>query len=281
VNTKALNALAGVICRAQEQDRTPMGIAFAVDSAGLHMSPETAAELERLRAQRENWKASFEAERKSRNEELGQHNEEFRAVRVAADGWKAQVAELNQLIESMRDALNGHECPPPGETPMEMVTRVAVRLMEAEAGRLPYAELAKRERVPARRQAWLTLARVEESERVAAALLSPEAARSAEKLTALLAPTQALREDEPAPKCRCDEPGADPYSCEADDCTGEFSELNPFGGGPVQGHDAKVSRTCTCGWRTTVWHVADGSAEEELHGHIVRVHGGTAPEASR
>jgi protein-tyrosine-phosphatase len=48
MNTKALNALAGVICRAQEQDRTPMGIAFAVDSAGLHMSPETAAELEQL-----------------------------------------------------------------------------------------------------------------------------------------------------------------------------------------------------------------------------------------
>jgi hypothetical protein len=50
VNTRALNALAGVICRAQEQDRTPMGIAFAVDAAGMHMSPETAVELEQLRA---------------------------------------------------------------------------------------------------------------------------------------------------------------------------------------------------------------------------------------
>jgi hypothetical protein len=49
VNTKALNSLAELICRAQEQDRTPMGIAFAIDSAGRHMSPETAAELERLR----------------------------------------------------------------------------------------------------------------------------------------------------------------------------------------------------------------------------------------
>ncbi len=49
MNTKALNALAGVICRAQEQDRTPMGIAFAVDSAGMHMSPEMAAEHAQLR----------------------------------------------------------------------------------------------------------------------------------------------------------------------------------------------------------------------------------------
>lgn len=80
------------------------------------------------------------------------------------------------------------------------------------------------------------------------------------------------------PVCRCDEPDADPYSCEADDCTGEFSELNPFGGGPVQGHDAKVSRTCGCGWRTSVWHVNDGSAEEELHGHFTRVHGGVYPD---
>lgn len=79
-------------------------------------------------------------------------------------------------------------------------------------------------------------------------------------------------------RCRCDEPDADPYACEADDCTAEFSELNPFGGGgPVEGHDAKVSRTCGCGWRTSVWHVNDGSAEEELHGHVVRVHGGTYP----
>jgi hypothetical protein len=102
----------------------------------------------------------------------------------------------------------------------------------------------------------------------------PSVDESPDALTRSFAPTQALREDAAAPKCRCDEPGADPYSCEADDCTGEFSELNPFGGGPVQGHDAKVSRTCeTCGWKTSVWHVADGSAEEELHGHTVRVHG--------
>jgi hypothetical protein len=77
--------------------------------------------------------------------------------------------------------------------------------------------------------------------------------------------------------CRCDEPGADPYACEADDCSGEFSELNPFGGGPVHGTDAKVSKVCGCGFRTTVWHVDDGSAEEELHRHVTRVHGGTYP----
>lgn len=80
-----------------------------------------------------------------------------------------------------------------------------------------------------------------------------------------------------ASKCRCDEPGADPYACEAEpeDCTGEFSELNPFGGGgPVEGRDAKVSRGCGCGFRTTVWHVDDGSAEAELHEHVTRVHGG-------
>ncbi|MFE7972954.1 hypothetical protein [Streptomyces shenzhenensis] len=81
--------------------------------------------------------------------------------------------------------------------------------------------------------------------------------------------------------CRCDEPGADPYSCEADDCSGHFSELNPFGSGarPVDVASAEVSRKCgQCGWRTSVWHVDDGSAEAELHEHVVRVHVGDLPE---
>lgn len=82
--------------------------------------------------------------------------------------------------------------------------------------------------------------------------------------------------------CRCpldDEwrpfaPVFDPYMCEASDCHGYRSEENPFGFGPVAGWDAKVSRVCGCGWRTSSWHVDDGSAEAELRGHVVRVHGG-------
>lgn len=92
----------------------------------------------------------------------------------------------------------------------------------------------------------------------------------------------ALTHIDPVPACRCDEPDADPYACEADDCTARVSELNPFGGGPVHGHDAKVSRPCgQCDYRTSVWHVDDGSAEEELHGHVLRVHGGVAAGVAR
>ena len=88
--------------------------------------------------------------------------------------------------------------------------------------------------------------------------------------------------------CRCpldDEwrpfaPVFDPYACKASECHGYTSEMNPFGGGgPVHGVDAKVSWTCGCGWVTSVWHVDDGSAEEELHGHAVRVHGGVYPQS--
>ena len=76
-------------------------------------------------------------------------------------------------------------------------------------------------------------------------------------------------------------PVFDPYACEADDCHGYTSETSPFGGGDggmylrsVTTVSAEVSRKCsTCGWRTTVWHVDDGSAEEELHRHAVRTHG--------
>jgi hypothetical protein len=83
---------------------------------------------------------------------------------------------------------------------------------------------------------------------------------------------------QPSPiTCRCDEPDADPYECEADDCTGYFSELNPHGGSarPVNETSAEVSRTCPrCGWQTSVWHVDDGSAEAELHEHVKRLHAG-------
>lgn len=97
-------------------------------------------------------------------------------------------------------------------------------------------------------------------------------AESADKLTRLLAPTQALREDTAV--CRCDEPGVDPYSCEADDCTATFSELNPFGGTrPVDEPSAEVSRKCQCGWHSSVWHVDDGSAEAELYEHVTTMHG--------
>jgi hypothetical protein len=76
VNTKALNELAALICRAQEQDRTPMGIAFAVDAAGRHMSPEAAAELESLRAR----VAELEDERHSTNEALDDAVKALRAL---------------------------------------------------------------------------------------------------------------------------------------------------------------------------------------------------------
>jgi hypothetical protein len=87
------------------------------------------------------------------------------------------------------------------------------------------------------------------------------------------------QDDEPRPFA----PIVDPYSCEAEDCRGYFSELSPFGvqGGPIHGHDAKISRVCgTCGWHTSVWHVDDGSAEVELHHHVSRAHGGTYPAQS-
>lgn len=50
MNTKRVNAAAGVILAAQKQRNTAAGIAMALESAGLLQSPESAAELEQLRA---------------------------------------------------------------------------------------------------------------------------------------------------------------------------------------------------------------------------------------
>jgi hypothetical protein len=50
VNARGVSSLAGVIHAAMQTHSTAAGIAMAVDAAGLLMSPETAAEIERLRA---------------------------------------------------------------------------------------------------------------------------------------------------------------------------------------------------------------------------------------
>lgn len=112
MNTKALNELAALICRAQEQDRTPMGIAFAVDAAGRHMSPEVAAEMAALKAQ----VAELEAQR------------ERRRVRL--------VALQNDAL-SMRGSLSpmgeGRKVPfPLGETLTPAVDWLIARVAELE-----------------------------------------------------------------------------------------------------------------------------------------------------
>lgn len=153
----------------------------------------------------------------------------------------------------------------------------------AEALRVQRDRIAELEKRPSRAEILRELAKQQEQIAETDAIRRRRNIATARRLFAGELRGEADVEDRKAEaaKCRCHEPDADPYACEADDCEGEFSELNPFGGGPVQGHDAKVSRTCGCGWRTTVWHVNDGSAEEELHRHVVGVHGGVCPEVSR
>jgi hypothetical protein len=51
VNTKLVNSAAGVVMAALQQNRTAAGIALALESAQMLMTPETAAELERLASQ--------------------------------------------------------------------------------------------------------------------------------------------------------------------------------------------------------------------------------------
>lgn len=49
MNTRLVNSAAGVILAALQQNRTAAGIALALDSAQLLLTPETTSELQRLR----------------------------------------------------------------------------------------------------------------------------------------------------------------------------------------------------------------------------------------
>ncbi|WP_460071138.1 hypothetical protein [Streptomyces sp. YKOK-I1] len=60
MNTQLVNSAAGVILAALTQNRTAAGIALALESAQLLMTPETAAELKRLQER----VAELEAQRK-------------------------------------------------------------------------------------------------------------------------------------------------------------------------------------------------------------------------
>lgn len=100
MNTKALNSLADLICRVQ--DRTPMGIAFAVDAAGRHMSPEVAAELAALRVE----VAALREERHSTNEALDDAVQALRALERLAvpDGITRAIAPTQALQPEVRAA---------------------------------------------------------------------------------------------------------------------------------------------------------------------------------
>lgn len=78
MNAQRVNVAAGVIARAMKNGtQTAAGLAIALDSAQLLQSPETAAELEQLRAR----VAELEAERHSMNEALSDAAESLRANR--------------------------------------------------------------------------------------------------------------------------------------------------------------------------------------------------------
>lgn len=234
MNTNLVNSAAGVINAALTQNRTAAGIALALESAQMLMTPETAAELEkaRLRVDEVERKYTFDTAELKR---------QLESARVDGQRLRAERAEVGNEIA--RFGIYGAALP-------------AAKALVKRADEL-----------------------VTENAQLRARVAGLEAERHSTN-EALDDAVQELRrrQTDAAPKCRCDEPNADPYACEAEDCTGEFPELNPFGGGPVQGHDAKVSRTCGCGWRTSEWYVADGSAEEELHGHVTSVHGGVYPQ---
>ncbi|MFI8085966.1 hypothetical protein ACIF6L_34890 [Kitasatospora sp. NPDC086009] len=78
--------------------------------------------------------------------------------------------------------------------------------------------------------------------------------------------------------CWCED-GGDPYQCPAaefDECEHQAAlpELSPLAG-RARERDAKVVRCCPwCAWTTSSWRIDDGSAEEELYGHVRRAHRG-------
>jgi hypothetical protein len=98
MNARSVAAAAGVVQAAWERGRqTAAGVAMAIDSAGMLNSPETAAELVRLRE-----------ERHSTNESVSLASERMRADRDRIDGLESTNTALRARlaeVEGQRAAL--------------------------------------------------------------------------------------------------------------------------------------------------------------------------------
>lgn len=178
---RSVNAAADVIARAMANGKqTPAGWAMALDATGMLQTPETAAELTRLRERFNAAPAELSPEQcTALDEQLGD-------AKPATTGL---IVSFGQSIANRRN----HEhptwedlyCMNLSSYMGERMAPVLRRLLdvEAEAAQLR-ARLAEFERSV--------------DEHPIAFALTPKAETSVDKLTALFAPTQALREDESA-----------------------------------------------------------------------------------
>lgn len=100
MNARLVNSAAGVVQAAMEQGRrTATGIAVALESAQLLMTPEIAAELERLRAR----VAELEAQRQA---DHGTWQHDLRTARSEREATAARIAGLESERHSTNEALD-------------------------------------------------------------------------------------------------------------------------------------------------------------------------------
>lgn len=110
MNTRLINSAAGVINAALTQNRTAAGIALALDSAGMLMTPETAAELASLRAR-------FAVSDHSADEDP--------IAFVLTD--KAEADDVRPQVRKLRALLAGQRTPTedPHDSPLHQTHRIS------------------------------------------------------------------------------------------------------------------------------------------------------------
>ena len=135
MNAKRVNGAAGVILAALEQNRTPAGIALALESAGLLMTPEAAADLASTSAD-----AVDVAERAVA--ELKQEHERLETVRALCDAaeYVGIVSGGWFTVEAVRRAANGEPLPKPDGITRRIAPTQALRVC---AGCASYGECLK------------------------------------------------------------------------------------------------------------------------------------------
>lgn len=140
MNARLVNTAAGVVQAAMEQGRqTATGIAVALDSAQLLMTPEVAAELERLRLRVDEVERAYTFDTAELKRQLESAREQYRAgLRRADEHLREMNAELKRYADgtegpvlwSVYNRMHLRADQAEGE-----VKRLTARVAELEAGR--------------------------------------------------------------------------------------------------------------------------------------------------
>ncbi|MFB7440193.1 hypothetical protein ACFC01_17850 [Streptomyces mirabilis] len=180
MNTRAITSAAGVILAALQQNRTATGIALSLESAGLLMSPEAAADLASVSTDAVGVTEQAVKELQREHELSAGVRQENVRLFLAWGSARMRARRKNEALKKLRARVAELE---------------AQRQADQKTWRHDLRTARDEREAMAARIAELELERHSTNDALADVTLAQRAAESADRLTAFFAPVASLREE--------------------------------------------------------------------------------------